>query len=88
MSLKKHQCLILICDGCGTEYEQDYVVHVDVGDEGMAREMAADGDDWFNHGDQDRCLNCRFEPHAHVAVERASVCGFCGWEHAEESADA
>jgi hypothetical protein len=88
VSVKEHQCLILVCDGCGREYEQDYVVHVDVGDESMAREMAADGDDWFSHGGRDRCLNCRMEPHAYVAINNTCVCGFCGWEHDEEAADA
>lgn len=60
-------CLVLVCDGCGREYDGsgDYKPHYDSA--GAAREEAVDCSEWRTDLTSDWCWTCQGAAHAFVA---------------------
>lgn len=64
MAFRTVTCRVLVCDGCGRDYEHEYTPHWE--SEGDALDQATDSD-WVAIGDRAYCPECG-SPH----------CGNCG----------
>ena len=69
-------CHVVVCDGCGADFEHDYTPHYD--DPGTAREMSVDYE-WRTDGERDWCTRCQTLPHECAPdPEDRAACARCG----------
>jgi len=66
-------CVVVTCDGCGDEPEDDEFAHIHFPDEETAS-GALDVYEYRNVGGQVWCANCRLKPHAHVGGTHCARC--------------
>lgn len=78
MSTKGVSCIVMVCDGCGGEFEHDYTPHYP--DICMGREEA-EYYEWRTDGTSDWCPSCQTNPHECADTPAApDFCVRCGSE--------
>lgn len=76
MTTKTLTCHVAICDGCGSEYEQDYTPHWPSA--GEAIDDAVQDGEWWGDEKLLLCFECRHKPHTFVPGGlRAEDCERC-----------
>jgi hypothetical protein len=78
VSTRATNCLILVCDGCGDDYEHDYTPHFDTLAD--AREESINAGEWRTDGkDADWCPACQGKAHDCAPdPEDTHTCARCG----------
>lgn len=83
MSVKKHSCITIHCDGCGktySGYEDEFTVHFGSVDElAKQQEQYPDAEaDWHIEGEQHYCPSCACERETnHALTDTAGATHYC-----------